>query len=86
MARLEAEEQAALRPVHERQEAELAETQRRIVEMRNLIARREALAAYLRRVSEETEAERTAIDAAFRRLMEATPETDAAIAGTPSRA
>lgn len=70
MAAIEAEEREALRPGREAQEAQLIATERRISELRQLVARREALAAYLRRVLEETNAEREAIDLAFRRLMD----------------
>ena len=43
-ARLEAEESDLLQPARDAQEARIADTERRIVELRNLMARREALA------------------------------------------
>jgi hypothetical protein len=70
---LEDEEQETLRPAHADREAHLVQTEQQIFELRQLVARREALAAYLRRVLDETNAERAAIDAAFHRLMEKTP-------------
>ena len=68
MARLGVEERDLLQPAREAQEARIAEAERRIVELRDLTARREALAAYLRRVNDEVTAERDAINGAFQRL------------------
>ena len=68
MARLEAEERDLLKPARDAQEARITDTEARIAELRNLTARREALAAYLRRVNDEVNAERNAINGAFQRL------------------
>lgn len=66
---LENEEHELLRPARETREAQLAETERQVVELRKLIARREALVSRLRRVQEEADAEREAINTAFHRLI-----------------
>ncbi len=77
MARLEAEERDLLQPARDAQEARIADTEQRIAELRNLTARREALAAYLRRVNDEVTSEREAINGAFLRLF-GTPTSTAA--------
>ena len=68
MAKLESEERELLQPAHHEQQTRIADTEQRIAELRQLTARREALAAYLRQVEKEVSAESEAIDSAFRRL------------------
>lgn len=68
MKLLQAEERALLEPAREAQEARIADTEERIAQLRQLMARREALVTYLRRVNEEVNAERDAISGAFQQL------------------
>jgi hypothetical protein len=81
MAIVEQEEAEALRASQERQEARIAALERHAVELRELIARRQALAEYLRRVRDETAREQAEIDAAFERLLTSSDPSLPSVAG-----
>ena len=69
IAAIEAEEADALHASQEERARRIAVLDKRITEMRSLVARREALAQHLRRVQQEVDAECEAIDTAFRQLL-----------------
>ncbi len=69
VALLENEERVALQAAHDERESQIATLDEQVVRMRSLIARREALAEYLRRIAQEVDAEREAIEVAFRQLI-----------------
>ena len=68
LAALDAEESALLTPARAVRDAEIARLDAQIAAMQTLVMRRETLAARLRQTAQEADAERDAIDAAFRKL------------------
>lgn len=81
IAMLEEEESNALRTATADRESQIAVLDERVARMRSLVARREALAEYLRRIAQEVDAERVAIDAAFRQLIVANEPSATSLAG-----
>lgn len=66
---VESEESASLQSSRDEREAHIVILDEQVARMRSLVARREALAEYLRRVAQEVDAAREAIDTAFRQLI-----------------